>query len=100
VPAARVVFAPSTSVARLSELLRRHHARVVSGPTEAGVYTLTFAPQPSAVDGGGAVVLNQSETSLDQTSRLQLVEASIAALRSESDVLFAEPVLTSDGAPR
>ncbi len=81
IPAARVVFAPTTSVARLSELLRQHRARVVAGPTEAGVYTLTFDADPVSSNAAGT---------------LPQVESAIVALRAEPDVLFAEPVLTHD----
>ncbi len=92
-PAARVVFAPTTSVARLSELLHRHRARVVAGPTEAGVYTLTFMPSddqaPARADGA---VRSSGETPMSR------VESSIDALRREPDVLFVEPVLTGSSA--
>ena len=93
-PAARVVFAPATSVARLSELLHRYRARVVAGPSEAGVYTLTFMPS----DNQAATPATAAPRATVEMQALSLVDASIEALRKEPDVLFAEPVLASDGA--
>jgi hypothetical protein len=94
VPAARVVFAPTTSVARLNELLRRHQARVVAGPTEAGVYTLTFtAPATASIRASGS---DHEQTRADIAGdTVRDLDASITALRTEPDVLFAEPVLAS-----
>lgn len=77
-PAARVVFEPSMSLAQLSELLRTSHAQVVTGPSEAGVYTLVFA-----VDAGAA-----TETSVEK------VGAAVQALRGNPHVLFAELVVS------
>jgi anti-sigma factor RsiW len=98
-PAARVVFAPAANVARVSELLRRHHARIVAGPTEAGVYTLTFmsADTASAVDEVRSA--DAVQESVTQAPTRSLVESSIDALRKEPDVLFAESVLTGSAAP-
>lgn len=40
--AARVVFAPAVSVAELNDLLHSFEARIVAGPTETGVFTVTL----------------------------------------------------------
>ncbi len=61
---ARVVFSPDASVAQIEALLTRHEARVVDGPTQRGVYTLSLAA------GAGPVALS--------------------ALRQEDIVVFAE----------
>lgn len=66
-PLARVVFDESMSMTDVAELLRDHHAQIVSGPTEAGVYTLQFA--------------HESEDSLPET---------VARLREDAHVRFAE----------
>lgn len=91
-PAARVVFAPGVNVSRLSELLRRYHARVVAGPSEAGVYTLTFGGADAAHDTGKS---EQPPGTSDVTSMQQLVMTSIEQLRREPEVLFVEPVMSS-----
>lgn len=77
-PAARVVFAPSTSLEQLDELLRTQGAQIIAGPSEAGVYTLAFpaAREPSEVS------------------------AIIVKLRSDPRVRFAEPAVTGNGAGR
>ncbi len=44
----RAVFAPSLTLSELQKLLDDAHLRIVSGPTEAGVYSLAeTAPQPT-----------------------------------------------------
>ena len=78
-PAARVVFAPSMSLAQLSELLRTSNAQVVTGPTEAGVYTLVFGAA-----GSGA--------SIDRQAQEAQVGAAVQVLRRNPNVLFAEVV--------
>lgn len=75
-PAARVVFAPSLSLAELGELLGSYNAQVIAGPTDAGVYTLAF---PAAYD--------QKE-----------VAAAITRLRANPEVRFAELAVADFGA--
>lgn len=75
-PAARVVFAPSMSLAQLDDLLRTYGAQIIAGPSEAGVYTLAF---PAARDRGE-------------------VSAIIVKLRSDPQVRFAEPAVAGSGA--
>lgn len=75
-PAARVVFAPSLSLAELGELLRSYNAQVVAGPSDAGVYTLAF---PAA--------RGQEE-----------VAAAITRLRANPEVRFAELAIADFGA--
>ena len=66
-PVARVVFDESMSITEVADLLRTHNAQIVSGPTEAGIYTLQFA--------------HESESSLPET---------VARLRENAHVRFAE----------
>lgn len=40
--AARIVFDPAVSVAQLNDLLHSFDARIVAGPTETGVFTVTL----------------------------------------------------------
>ena len=68
----RAVFAPDITLEALQRLLIASHARIIDGPTEAGVYTLGFAPGVLA-------------------SRGQL-EARVRELRADPRVRFAEPV--------
>ena len=68
----RVVFTPNLSVNELARLLHSLDAHISDGPTEAGVYTLSFAPNDNAAAG---------------------VAAGLAALRSDPNVRFAEPVM-------
>lgn len=44
----RAVFSPAMTVAQLQALLDGAHLRIVSGPTEAGVYSLSMNGSPSA----------------------------------------------------
>ena len=91
VPAARVVFAPTMSLAQLSELLRTMHAQVVTGPSEAGVYTLVFT-SPLATSNQAAAQRESSEAAVD---------AAVQELRRNPQVLFAEVVnATEDRAGR
>jgi anti-sigma factor RsiW len=66
--AIRAVFAPDTTLARLEELLAASHLRIVSGPTEAGVYSLALTGQ-------------------------RPVAEVLAQLRRQPDVRFAESTL-------
>ena len=76
-PRIRAVFSGATSVSELAELLAAQHLVVVAGPTDAGVFTLRVSDS----------ALNHER--LDDT---------LAALRADGHVLFAEPA-SADGAP-
>jgi Putative zinc-finger len=45
--AIRAVFAPKVTLSELQELLDDAHLKIVSGPTEAGVYSLAMSGSPS-----------------------------------------------------
>ena len=45
--AVRAVFAPTVTLSELQELLDDAHLKIVSGPTEAGVYSLAMSGSPS-----------------------------------------------------
>jgi anti-sigma factor RsiW len=45
--AIRAVFAPTVTLSELQELLNDAHLKIVSGPTEAGVYSLAMSGSPS-----------------------------------------------------
>lgn len=70
----RVVFTPNLTLSDLTRLLHSVDAYISDGPTEAGVYTLSFAPNLNA--------------SADTARRL-------AELRADESVRFAEPVVTA-----
>jgi putative zinc finger protein len=67
----RVVFAPELKLSELERLLHSIDASISGGPTEAGVFTLTLAPERS------------SSTAVAQR---------LSALRADANVRFAEPV--------
>lgn len=67
--AARIVFAPTVSVAELNELLHSYEARIVAGPTETGVFTVTLP-----------ATLSEAE-----------VAAAIDRMQQDSRVRFAQP---------
>jgi hypothetical protein len=74
----RVVFAAETSVGELAILLRNVDARILAGPSDAGVYTLGLsAGSPDA-------------------ARLA---AALATLRADSRVLFAESAAMRSDSP-
>lgn len=73
--AVRVVFSPTAQLNDINQLLRSVECEILSGPSEAGVYTLAAAQDKD-------------------------VRAIIATLREHSDVLFAEPSLTTAGSPQ
>jgi len=73
----RVVFEPGVSLSDLQQLLGRIGARMVDGPTPAGVFTLGFS-NPAATDAE--------------------LEKRAAALRADPHVRFAEPLPASRGA--
>ena len=77
--ALRVVFAPTTTLAELQELLRANHLTLLAGPTEAGIVTL-------ALHGPGG----------PNPERLE----ALARLRSDPRVRFAEPVGDDAGTGR
>jgi anti-sigma factor RsiW len=64
----RAVFAPTVTLSELQELLDDAHLKIVSGPTEAGVYSLAMSASPS-------------------------VEWSLRRLRGHETVRFAESVV-------
>ena len=68
--AIRAVFAPTVTLSELQELLDDAHLKIVSGPTEAGVYSLAMSGSPSVV-------------------------WSLRRLRGHEVVRFAEPVVTA-----
>jgi len=70
----RVVFAPDMTVDAMQSLLTEIKANVVSGPSDAGVYTL----------------------SLEQGSPTQ--DVVLARLRANESVMFAEPQQSAQGA--
>jgi hypothetical protein len=70
----RVVFRRDVAVAEVNALLRQLPAQIVSGPSEAGVYTLAVpVTNPGAID--------------DKTVAADL----LARLRADARVIFAEP---------
>jgi anti-sigma factor RsiW len=66
----RAVFAPTVTLSELQELLDDAHLKIVSGPTEAGVYSLAMSASPS-------------------------VDWSLRRLRGHNVVRFAESVVPS-----
>jgi hypothetical protein len=74
----RAVFAEGMTIARLKELLAAQHLVIVSGPSEAGVFTL-----------------GSTEVAPDRDRR----DLPLAALRADPSVLFAEP-LAGNGPPQ
>jgi len=77
-PRARAVFSPAVTVEALQKLLQNSGAHIIDGPTEAGVYTLGFAPA-------------------SVTTAAQLA-ARVRLLRGDPGVIFAEP-LSADAPP-
>jgi len=75
-PRIRAVFSASMQIGQLKRLLDAHRLLIVAGPTDAGVFTLGVA---------------------DAAAGQERLEASLAGLRADPHVLFAEPV-TGDGA--
>ncbi len=64
----RVVFAPDLAAGEMQALLKSISATVISGPSEAGVYTLALTGSRAAMD------------------------PALATLRAHAGVLFAEPL--------
>ena len=71
-PQVRVVFAPGTTVEGVAGLLQGVHARIVDGPSAAGAYAL-------AVAGGAGAPPD--------------LQASLARLRADGRIVFAEPIV-------
>lgn len=67
----RAVFSPDLKLAELQSLLSSSKLRIVGGPTEAGVYTLTLQNEDASVDNA------------------------LARLRGSELVRFAEPIARS-----
>ncbi len=76
-PRIRAVLSEAMTIRQLKTLLAAQKLLIVSGPTEAGVFTF------------GA---------MDATPAHERLEAPLAGLRADPNVLFAEPV-PGDGAP-
>jgi hypothetical protein len=74
-PVIRVVFGGNVALGDVNRVLRSIEAQIISGPSEAGVYTLGLAS--GAADPPG-------------------VEKAIAQLRADSRVMFAEPAVASE----
>ena len=72
----RVVFSPSMSLGALQALLAQYALTLVHGPSDAGAYTLAFTDSRAA------------------TERLN---PTIAALRRDGRVMFAEPAVLDEG---
>jgi hypothetical protein len=68
-PVIRVVFAPDVSIADINGALRSIPAEIVSGPSEAGVFTLALPDHDESADR---------------------VHQALVRLRSNTDVIFAE----------
>jgi anti-sigma factor RsiW len=66
----RVVFAPGTTAQELASMLAAIDARIVDGPSPAGAYALALSP--------------------DATD--EAMATSLATLRADARVLFAEPI--------
>lgn len=60
--AARIVFAPAVSVAELNELLHSYDARIVAGPTETGVFTVTLPATLSEAEAAAAIERMQQDS--------------------------------------
>jgi hypothetical protein len=59
--AARIVFAPAVSVAELNDLLHSFDARIVAGPTETGVFTVTLPSTLSEAEVAAAIERMQQD---------------------------------------
>jgi anti-sigma factor RsiW len=75
----RAVFAPDVTLGALNAMLARNALTIISGPSDAGVYTLAFT------DAHGA------------TGRL---DRAIATLRAQPSVKFAEPAVNDEAGVR
>ena len=73
--AIRAVFAPTVTLSELQKLLDDAHLKIVSGPTEAGVYSLAMSASPS-------------------------VDWSLRRLRANEVVRFAESVVPASATGR
>ena len=75
----RVVFAPAMTAGNIAQLLGAVRAQVVAGPSGAGAYTIALYPDSAAP---------------------QSIDASLARLRADPGVLFAEPVAGTSPTPQ
>ncbi len=75
----RAVFSPGMSLDALNLLLTQNALTIIRGPSDAGAYTLAFSDPRSA------------------TERL---DAAIAALRTDTRVMFVEPAVNEAGGDR
>jgi hypothetical protein len=78
-PHIRAVFTPTMTLAELKSLLATGGLTIVRGPSEAGAYTLA-STGPHGTSSG--------------------IDAAIAALRTDSRVLFVEPAVDDEPAAR
>jgi hypothetical protein len=74
-PVIRVVFAGNIALDDMNRVLRSIDAQIISGPSEAGVYTLGLATGTAGASD---------------------VDKAIAQLRADSRVMFAEPAVASE----
>jgi hypothetical protein len=81
----RAVFADDMTLGQLGALLAARGLQVVSGPSEAGVYTLGLAPTRSPAGAPEAAAANA-------------VNAALLALRADRRVRFAEPTASAQAA--
>jgi anti-sigma factor RsiW len=72
----RVVFSPSMSLGALQALLAQHALTLVRGPSDAGAYTLAFT---------------------DSRLAAERLNPTVAALRRDARVMFAEPAVLDEG---
>jgi hypothetical protein len=72
----RAVFSPSMSLGALQGLLAQYALTLVRGPSDAGAYTLAFT---------------------DSRAAAQRLNPTLAALRQDARVMFAEPAVLDEG---
>jgi anti-sigma factor RsiW len=72
----RVVFSPSMSLGALQALLAQYSLTLVRGPSEAGAYTVAFT---------------------DSRAAAERLNPTVAALRRDARVMFAEPAVLDEG---
>jgi len=72
----RVVFSPSMSLGALQTLLAQYALTLVRGPSDAGAYTVAFT---------------------DSRAAAERLNPTVAALRRDARVMFAEPAVLDEG---
>jgi len=72
----RVVFSPSMSLGALQALLAQYSLTLVHGPSDAGAYTVAFT---------------------DSRAAAERLNPTVAALRKDARVMFAEPAVLDEG---